>query len=61
MNAREIREKADKLGQAIKDLVSEFEIQTDTTVTDLAMVRDNSLGQNWGKELICVQVGVKVA
>jgi hypothetical protein len=61
MNAREIREKADELGQAIKGLVSKFEKQTDTTVTDLAMVRENTLGQNWGKELICIQVGVKVA
>jgi len=57
MNAQEIRDKANALGDVVKGLVERFEDETDTTVTDLAMVR---VEYPLRDELVCIQVGVKV-
>lgn len=59
MNAQVIREKGFALGEQIKDLVWQFESETDTTVTDLAVCRGTVLGERHGP-ILSVQVGVKV-
>ena len=62
MNAQDIRGKAFALGEQIKELVQQFEDETDTTVTDIALARldEISLLPTRRRALGFVQVGVRV-
>lgn len=62
MNAQDIRGKAFVLGKQIKELVQQFEDETDTTVTDIALARidEFSLSPTRRRALGFVHVGVRV-